>query len=165
ASRPMPAVYDNEPLPRVLFAAAAVMTLFILCLLTWRLPDFFVRTLFWARCLGRYRIKVVGMHNLPTNGPVILATNCTTFDSSLQVIAATDRHTYFILAEEGAEPERPPRLLYYLARQAGFTTVPAGPEAASVWPLALTRAHQALARHDLLALSVDGDEHAAAIAR
>ena len=124
ASRPLTPVFNNEGLPLFLFLGAALMTLLILVLLVRKLPDFFVRTLAWARALGRYRIKVVGMHNLPTHGPVVLATNCDTFDSSLQVVAATDRHTYFILLEHGEKKDEA-RLLRSLAIRSGFTILPA----------------------------------------
>src|SRR5207244_9030685 len=120
ASRPLSPVYNNEGLPLFLFLGAALMTSFILFLLVRKLPDVFVRTLAWARALGRYRIKVIGMHNLPMHGPVILATNCETFDSSLQVVAATDRYTHFVLVER-AENKNDARLLRSLATRTGFT--------------------------------------------
>jgi MFS family permease len=91
-------VYDNDRLPRYLFIGASLMTLAILVLLWQQLPDFFVRSLFWFRCLGRFRMKAVGMHNLPTNGPVILATNCAGLDSTLQLLSVTDRYTTCVVA-------------------------------------------------------------------
>jgi MFS family permease/1-acyl-sn-glycerol-3-phosphate acyltransferase len=155
ASRPMSPVFNNEGLPMWLFLGAAGMTLTILILLVRKLPDFFVRTLFWARALGRYRITVVGMHNLPTNGPVILATNCDQLDSSLQVVAATDRYTHFILVER-ENGKDPAKLLRYLVERTGFTMVPAGQENPALWDTAANRAIDALKRNDLLAVTVDG---------
>ncbi len=163
ADKPLQPAYDNEALPRYLFFGAALMTLGILFLLVRKLPDFFVRTLFWFRSLGRYRLKVVGMHNLPTNGPVILATNCNHFDSSLQVLAATDRHTHFILVEDPSRIEAAP-WLRYLAGKAGFTMVPAG-QNTDMWDIALMRANQALKQQDLLAVTVDGLEPAGEVDR
>ena len=84
-----------------------------------KLPDFFVRALLWLRSHGRYRLKVVGLHNLPSDGPVILATNCDRFDSCMQVVTATDRFTRFILLEDDGD-EHPPWLLRYLARRTGL---------------------------------------------
>src|SRR5262249_38108131 len=120
AARPAQTVYDNEALPRYLFFGAAFMTLVILILLVRKLPDFFLRTLAWARALGRYKLKVVGMHNLPTNGPVILATNCDYLEKGLQLVAATDRHTHFILVEDAGKKQALP-LLRYVAGRVGFT--------------------------------------------
>lgn len=156
ASKPLSPVYNNERLPFYLFLGAGGMTLLILILLVRKLPDFFVRTVFWARSLGRYRIKVFGMHNLPTSGPVILATNCDDLDSSLEVLAATDRHTHFILLEKPDEQTKE-RLLRYLARRSGFTMVPAGRDDQSLWTAAVTHANQALKQHDLVAVTMDGD--------
>jgi MFS family permease len=159
ASRPMSPVFNNEGLPRWLFFGAAGMTLLILVLLVRKLPDFFVRTAFWARALGRYRIKVVGMHNLPTHGPVILATNCDQLDSSLQVVAATDRYTHFILVERNNGNDPTP-LLRYLVERTGFTMVPAGEQNPALWETAARRAVDALKRDDLLAITVDGPSDA-----
>jgi MFS family permease/1-acyl-sn-glycerol-3-phosphate acyltransferase len=160
AEKPLSAEYDYEALPRYLFFGAAFMTLVILTLLVLKLPDFFVRSLFWIRCLGRYRLKVVGMHNLPTNGPVILANNCAHFDSSLQLVAATDRYTHFILVEEPPQSDAMP-LLRYLACRSGFTMVPPGPNSTPRWQDALSHAQGALQRNDLLAISMDGQESSA----
>ena len=41
------------------------------------------------------------MGNLPTEGPVILVTNCKDLSSSLQLVSATDRTTKVILVEDG----------------------------------------------------------------
>lgn len=100
AGTPLKEVYDNETLPRYLFIGAAFMALGILLLLCRRMPDFITRSLFFLRALGRFRIRVAGMQHLPTRGPVILASNCATIDSALQVVSATDRCTRFILMED-----------------------------------------------------------------
>jgi hypothetical protein len=49
-------VYDNERLPQYLFFGAALMTVGILFLLWLKLPDFFVRALFWLKSLGKFRL-------------------------------------------------------------------------------------------------------------
>jgi MFS family permease/1-acyl-sn-glycerol-3-phosphate acyltransferase len=160
AAQPMRPVFDNERLPRYLFMGAAIMTLGILVLLCRRLPDFFIRSLFWLRCLGRYRIRVLGMHNLPSRGPVILACNCNRLDSALQVVAATDRYTHFLLRENTGEGESLP-VLRFLARRNGFLLFPSGPVAAEAWTPALTSARMALDKEDLLAVTVAPADSAA----
>src|SRR5207253_8659666 len=96
-SEPLRPAYDQEDVPRLLFVGASAMTLGILVLLCRQLPDFFVRAFVWLFSVGHSRLRVAGLHNLPTDGPVILATNCDRFDACMSVIAATDRFTRFVL--------------------------------------------------------------------
>jgi len=151
--QPMKDAYDNEGLPSYLFIGGAMMALGILCLLCRQLPDFFVRALFWLRSLGRFRIKVIGMNNLPPRGPVILATNCDRMDSSMQLVAATDRYTHYILLEDkGNRPALP--VLRFMARHTGYLVLSQINQ--ETIDAALAMAKKALARDDLLAVTVDG---------
>jgi MFS family permease len=156
--QPLIPAYNNQKLPRYLFLGASTMTLGILILLCRRLPDFFVRTLLWLRSHGRYRIKVVGLNNLPSNGGVILATNCDRFQSSMHVLAATDRLARFVLLESTAddEPRRP--LLRYMARRTGLVILRPGITNADNWEQALVKASTTLASGDLLGLTVASSE-------
>lgn len=155
AHTPLPAAYDESQVPRYLFLGAALMTLGILLLLCRQLPDFFVRALLWVRSHGRYRLKVVGQHNLPTEGPVILATNCDRFESCLQVVAATDRFTRFILVESPEEgPPRP--LLRYLARRTGLVAIRPGEGTPALWAKALDKALRTLGEGNLLGVTLVG---------
>jgi MFS family permease len=153
ADQPLKDVYDQEGLPSYLFIGAAMMVLGILSLLCRQLPDFFVRALFWLRSLGRFRIKVIGMHNLPPRGPVILATNCDRMDSSMQLVAATDRYTHYLLLEDkNNRPTLP--VLRFMARRTGYLVLSEiTPETIAA---AVAMAKKALARDDLLAVTVDG---------
>jgi MFS family permease len=160
ADLPLTPVYDKENLPRYLFLGAGLMTLAILLLLWGILPDFFVRTLFWLRSLGRFQVRAVGMQHLPTRGAVILATNSATFEGSLQLISATDRSTRVLFVEEGAPPNG--GLLRALARRSLIEL-----RQGQLTPDALSRARhlalKALAQGDLLAISVDGSHQSAEI--
>jgi hypothetical protein len=161
---PLKTVYDYRRLPFYLFLGAALMTLVILVSLVRKLPDFFVRTLFWLRGLGRFRLKAVGMQNLPTAGPVILATNCDRLESSLQMVSATDRSTLFVLWENPQRREKAP-LLRALANRSSLVEV--GKADHQTWLAAHGRAKKALHHGDLLAMTVDGhadDEVASLIA-
>ena len=153
ANQVLKPVYDNEGLPSFLFFGAAVMTLGILTALVRKLPDFFVRSLFWMRSLGRFRLKAVNMHHLPTSGPVILAANCDRLESSLQLVSATDRSTLFVLWENPERRERAP-LLRALAQRTSLVEVSKADHAA--WMAAHGRAKKALHHGDLLAVTVDG---------
>jgi MFS family permease len=157
ADEPLAAAYDDEGLPRLLFLGTAVITLFTLLVLCRQVPDFFVRSLLWLRTHGRYRLKVVGIHNLPSNGPVILATNCDRFHECMQVIAATDRYARFILFETPSDdgPRRP--LLRYLARRVGLIVLRPDRFDERTWNKALTRAKQALANGELLGLTLESE--------
>lgn len=157
AELPIKAAYDNEDLPRYLFMGAGLMTLGTLVLLCRQLPDFFVRALLWLHTQGRFRLKVVGVQHLPTDGPVILASNCDRFESCLQVVAATDRYTRFILMEApGAAP--PPPLLRYLARRTGLIPLQSGVSLPVDWSKARSRARATLAAGDLLGISLNPAE-------
>ena len=155
-------VYDNEILPRYLFIAA-LMTVAILFILRRKLPDFYVRSLFWFKSLGRYRLKAVGMHNLPTEGPVILATNCKDMRSCLQLVSATDRSTKVVLVDTGAGfPDG--ELLRQMALYFSLILVDAGPNNAASWQHAKRKAERTLRGGHLLAVSVENDAQAGAIA-
>jgi MFS family permease len=149
ADLPMRPIYDNQGLPRYLFMGAGLMTLGILILLWRRLPDFFVRSLFWFRSLGRFRLKAVGMQNLPSNGPVILATNCTGLESTLQLLAVTDRYTTFLVPNNDQPPGGSP--LLRLVVPGNLVEVTEGQTLAS-WTHARDKVLQALSRGNLVAL-------------
>lgn len=151
--QPLKPVFDNERLPSILFFAGALMTLGILILLVRKLPDFFVRSLFWLRSLGKFQLRAVGMQHLPTHGPVILAANCDRLESSLQMISATDRSTLFVLWENPERRESAP-LLRALANRSSVVEVSKANHQA--WLAAHGRAKKALHHGDLLAVTLNG---------
>jgi MFS family permease len=151
---PLKPAFNNEELPQYLFLGAGGMTLAILLLLYWKLPDFFVRTAFWWKSLGKRKIKAIGMDNLPTNGPVILASNCDRLELSLQMVSATDRHVVMILAESSEGRDAAP-LLRFLAKPSSL--IPVSPT--GDWTSAQTQAVAALRRGDLLGVTVAGATH------
>src|SRR5262249_12102980 len=89
----------------VLFVMASAMTLLTLLVLCQQLPDFFVRTLLFLRkvlghgMLARSTVHSLGNSNLPSHGPVILATNCDRPEKCMLVLAATDRVIRFLILE------------------------------------------------------------------
>jgi MFS family permease len=94
---PQRVVYDQRPLPRLLFVGAAGMTLFTLLLLTLQMPDLFLRCALWARLRGRYRLNLYGADNLPQKGPVVLVSNASRLEAGFQILSATDRTCRFIM--------------------------------------------------------------------
>jgi MFS family permease len=156
AEEPLEDAYDQELVPRFLFLGASLMTLGILILLCRQLPDFFVRALLWLRSHGRYRLRVVGIPHLPANGPVILATNCDRFESCMQVVAATDRFTRFVLLESEDDPS-PPWLLRLLARRTGLVALRRHGESRQSWDKALDKAARSLDQGNIVGVTADGD--------
>jgi MFS family permease len=152
ADDPLEPVHNKEPLTRALFLGAALMTFGILLLLCRLLPDFFVRTLLWLRAQGRSRLKVIGLQNLPIEGPVLLATNCDRFKDCMQVVTATDRFTRFVLIEDPADREPTP-LLRYLARRTGLVVLRPDSARPEEWDKALIRAARSLDEGKLVAVT------------
>lgn len=146
-------VYDNQRLPQYLFFGAALMTVGILLLLWFKLPDFFVRSLFWLQGLGKFQVKAVGMQHLPTTGPVLLATNCASLTSALQLVAVTDRFTTVILVDPPDEPAAP--LLRRLALRRNVMIVAAGS-----WSAVEAQARAVVTRGDMLAVGIAVEQHA-----
>jgi hypothetical protein len=93
---PLAPEYDEESLPRYLFLGAAGVSLLILLVLYQQMPDLFGRAFWVLRSLGQTRLHVVGTYHLPTDGPVVLVTNCRTEADRHNVVAATDRLVHFV---------------------------------------------------------------------
>ncbi|MFN4261238.1 MAG: MFS transporter [Gemmataceae bacterium] len=150
ADAPLTSAYDNEELPPYLFIGAGLMTLLTLIVLCRHLPDMLLRALVWLRALGRYRLQVIGSHNLPTEGALLVGTNGRTLDECLQVAAATDRYTRLVLPENVLAGEAPWTRL--LARRGGVLILPTGVTSGPVWDHALAKAEQTLERGFLVGL-------------
>jgi MFS family permease len=151
--QPLKTVYDYEKLPRYLFIGAGLMTLGILFLLMRKLPDFFLRTLFWMRSLGRYHIREVGLDHLPTRGPVVLATNCQSLESGLQLVSVTDRTTKVLLP--AGYDRRGVGILRVLAPRTTAIEMPGPMAAHAAWERVHRQALAVLADGHLLAIDVD----------
>ncbi|HZT79528.1 MAG TPA: MFS transporter, partial [Gemmataceae bacterium] len=148
AGTPARPVHDRRELPQGLFLGAGLMTLATLFLLCRQLPDLFLRTLWWRHALARYRLRVLGIANLPGNGPVVLATNCDTVEGCLQVATSADRYSHLVLPEPPAEAPLGP-VLRYLARKSSLALLPAGAKATDT---VVGRAVEVLGRGGVVAL-------------
>ncbi len=95
SSEPQPRLYDNRELPRYLFLGAAAMTLGVLFILIWLLPDLFKRSYWVWQSIGRTHISVYGILNLPGHGPVLIATNADAPIDRRNVCWASDRLVHF----------------------------------------------------------------------
>src|SRR5207248_9483984 len=111
----------------------------------------------------RFQIREVGMSHLPTNGPVILATNCHDLTSSLELVSVTDRTTIIVLFN--GDPADSDGTLRTLALTTSLVEMPAAESSPEVWAKATAEAHAALEHGHLLALGLDGAPAAGAIER
>jgi MFS family permease len=147
---PQRAVYDQRPLPPLLFVGAALMTLFTLLLLTIQMPDLFLRTALWLRMRGRYRLAVHGATNLPSDGPVVLASNAPGLEAGLQVLSATDRTARMVFVQSPDE-RSPGALTRWFVRTSSLLWLPEEGDA-SAEGASTARIADVLARGEVLGL-------------
>jgi MFS family permease len=143
-------------LTKILFLAASLMCAIMMFVLGQQLPDFFVRTLLWLRSLNRYHLQVIGAHNLPSEGPVILATNCERTENCMQVLSATDRFIRFILPESSRTDRLPP-LLRYLTKRIHLAVFKPGRVNDQLLQKTLAEAVEVLQRGEMVGLPADSN--------
>jgi acyl-[acyl-carrier-protein]-phospholipid O-acyltransferase/long-chain-fatty-acid--[acyl-carrier-protein] ligase len=146
----------KSSLTQILFLAASLMTAAMMFILAHQLPDFSTRTLLWLRFLSRYRLHVLGLNNLPSDGPVILATNCESPERCMQVLTATDRFTRFILIE-GSRDDRLPPVLGYLTKRTHLAILKPGKVTDEVLERTLADTMQVLQRGEMVALPANAN--------
>src|SRR5882724_2191849 len=95
------------------------------------------------------------MKHLPTRGAVVLATNCQSLESGLQLVSVTDRTTKVLLP---ARYDRGPGfgMLPALAARTTVIEMPASSAGPESWDRVRRQAVAALAGGHLLAIPVDG---------
>jgi hypothetical protein len=125
-------------------------------LATWvlmrRMPDFLLRTLVWLRSGGRNTMRTIGLEHMPLDGPVILATNCGSFDSALNLIAALDRYSHIILFERAHDGKTHP-ILHRLAERAGLISLSPAAMTRGDWDRVLRTGLGFLQRGDMVTIS------------
>jgi hypothetical protein len=128
------------------------MTLLTFFALRTQLPDLFLRTMLWFRRLGRHGLEVDGMENLPTSGPVILATNADNLDACLSVLSATDRTTRFILIQATGDK----KMSWFARRLAGRDMLAVVRADKPVdWNEVARKAEEALQKKEVVGLPLD----------
>lgn len=110
SDEPLPTFHDERQLPRYLFLGAGVMTLLVLIVLFRLLPDLLQRTRWVFQSLGKDRLRVHGILNLPGHGPVLIATNAASAEDRKNVCWASDRQVHFL---NGNDAEKIVRLLHH----------------------------------------------------
>ena len=94
--------YDSRHLPRFLFLGAGLMTLMTILVLWWRLPDLPARAWRVLKELRAGRAIVAGIHNLPSDGPIVLVTTSADPNVHAAILSATDRYTRFLTDVDAA---------------------------------------------------------------
>ena len=136
------------------------MTVVALVALVRLLPDFYLRAAIWIRAWGHNTLRTIGIEHMPTDGPVLLLTNCHIFPAVLDLVAGVDRYPHIILAEKG-EPER--SWLRTFASRSELISIPAVPGTAG-WNRALDLGLKTLQKEEMVALNVNQPDCAADIA-
>jgi hypothetical protein len=101
-------------------------------------------------------LHVLGLNNLPSDGPVILATNCETPERCMQVLTATDRFTRFILIESSRDDRLPP-VLGYLTKRTHLAILKPGKVTDEVLERTLADTMQVLQRGEMVALPANAN--------
>jgi acyl-[acyl-carrier-protein]-phospholipid O-acyltransferase/long-chain-fatty-acid--[acyl-carrier-protein] ligase len=86
--------------PETIILLTGLMTLGGTIAILYLLPDYFVRLILWLFTHTIYRIKVVGVENMPLNGPALLVSNHVSFVDAFMVGGALPRLVRFMLHRE-----------------------------------------------------------------
>jgi MFS family permease len=100
ADDPLPKVYDNQNIPAYLFLGGTILSIIVLLLLVWQLPDLFARQRIWLHALGRYKTTLVNAKYLPETGPVLLITDGQSNRDVGDIHACCDRQVYELEGQE-----------------------------------------------------------------
>jgi acyl-[acyl-carrier-protein]-phospholipid O-acyltransferase/long-chain-fatty-acid--[acyl-carrier-protein] ligase len=107
-----------QRIPPMLFISASLITTAVLVLLCYQRPDFLLRALSWLRIPARRRLKEFNADNVPSHGPLVVATNCERLDQWMHVVAVIDRFMRFVPNSSASGDDR---LLAEASRKLGIT--------------------------------------------
>lgn len=83
--------------PTTVLLSTAVVTLGGTIYVLWLLPDALLRFGLWLMTRTIYRVRVLGLENIPAKGGALMVCNHVSFVDALLVIAATDRKVRFMM--------------------------------------------------------------------
>ena len=110
--------------PKILIMLTGLFTIAMSVVLWAFQPDFPLRTAIWLRRIGKRRVHVSGVDDLPLTGPVVVQANCHSFLETLYLMACIDRSTQIIVFEPAAAQEN--GFLKWLARRCGWCVLKEG---------------------------------------
>ncbi len=79
------------------FVPLAVTTLVLMAVTLWYLPDFLLRFLVIAAMRFFYRIRILGVQNVPVRGPALLVCNHVTWLDALLILATQQRRVRYLM--------------------------------------------------------------------
>ncbi len=138
-------------IPKMLFVFAAAITAIMLFGLCWSRPDFLLRSWSWLRWPKRRSLSVCNVDHLPNQGPLLVVTNCRTFEEWMYLVAAFDRFTRFVEFEPAAEPAT---AIQRLARASGVAIDGSASPQSAEWRKVIDECRGTLLRGNLLAISL-----------
>lgn len=80
-----------------LFLFTALLNLVVTLYIFTIVPEFLMRFLVWLLVRTIYRVKVIGYHNIPEHGPVIIASNHVSFADPLIIGGVIQRPVRFVM--------------------------------------------------------------------
>ena len=86
--------------PAAIFAAFGLITIGVTAYICTMLPDFLVRFVVWLATRTVYRFRVVGIENVPKEGPALLVCNHVSMVDAALVMACFQRFVRFLMYRE-----------------------------------------------------------------
>ncbi|HQV34074.1 MAG TPA: MFS transporter, partial [Calditrichia bacterium] len=93
----MAVLWDFSPL--MIFAVISSLTLVVVAIIIYLIPEYLVRFVLWLLTHTFYRVKVIGRENVPDRGAVLFTPNHVSFIDALLVGTATHRFIRFIMLD------------------------------------------------------------------
>ena len=83
--------------PLAIFLIGGVLTLAGAIYVLWLLPDALLRFVLWLLTRTVYRIRVMGLDNIPAKGGALFVSNHLSLADAMLLLASTDRHVRFMM--------------------------------------------------------------------
>jgi acyl-[acyl-carrier-protein]-phospholipid O-acyltransferase/long-chain-fatty-acid--[acyl-carrier-protein] ligase len=97
-------VESHQSIPRMLFFTASGATLLVLLAFVRLRPDFLLRMISYFKQPSRRSLRAIGADNVPSYGPLLIASNAASLADWLNVVSVIDRKLSFVWQESKAEP-------------------------------------------------------------
>jgi len=135
-----------------LFLAAALLNAAVAVYIYMLVPEFLMRFLAWMLIHSAYRLRKIGLDNIPESGPAVLACNHVSFVDAVVVLAACPRPVRFLMDHQIF---RIP-VLSFVFRTARAIPIAPAKEDPAMLEAAYTEVERALAAGDLVGIFPEG---------
>lgn len=92
-------VASHQSIPRMLFFTASGATLIVLLAFVRMRPDFLLRMISYFKQPSRRNLRAVGADNVPSYGPLLVASNASSLADWLNIVSVVDRKLTFVWQE------------------------------------------------------------------